>query len=180
MKIKYILLYIFIICFSLKADQKDPFLNELFIKLHSKSNQYNYDVIISKIWDIWLKSDDVSIDRDFQIALSLMKKFQYKQSIIFFSRVIEKKPDFAEAWNKRATAYYLIGDYEKSISDINYTLILEPRHFGAMDGLALIFIKSKKYSQALEIYREILKILPYSRNIKSKIKILEEIISKNI
>ena len=180
MRIKYILLFTLIICFSLKADQKDPLLNELFFKLHSKSNQYNYEEIISKIWDIWLKSADVRIDREFEIALSLMKKSQYKQSIIFFSRVIEKKPDFAEAWNKRATVYYFIGDYEKSITDINYTLILEPRHFGAMDGLALIFIESKKYSQALEIYREIQKILPYSKDIESKIKILDEIISKNI
>jgi len=180
MRVKSVLIFILLICLRVNADQKDPILNGLFIELQSKNNQYNYEALIGRIWDIWLKPEDIMIDRDFQIGLSLMKKFQYKQSIIFFSRVIEKNPNFAEAWNKRATAYYLIRDYEKSISDINYTLILEPRHFGAMDGLGMIFIKSKRYSQALEIYREILKILPYSVDVKNKIKMLKKTTSKNI
>ena len=61
-------------------------------------------------------------------------------SIAFFTRVIEKKPDFAEGWNKRATAYFMIGEFDKSMLDINQTLKLEPRHFGALDGMGLIFI----------------------------------------
>ena len=69
-----------------------------------------------------------------------MNKFQYKKSIYFFSKIIEKNPNFAEAWNKRATVYYLLGNYEESISDIRQTLRLEPRHFGALDGLGLIFM----------------------------------------
>ena len=103
-----------------------------------------------------------------------------KQSITFFSRTIDNNPDFAEAWNKRATVYYLIGDYEKSINDINQTLILEPRHFGAMDGLGLILIELKKYPYALNIYKEILKILPYSIDTKNKIQMLEKITIENI
>ena len=91
------------------------------------------------------------------------------------SNIIDKNPNFAESWNKRATVYYLIGDYENSIKDINQTLTLEPRHFGAMDGLALIHIKLKEYKKAAKIYKKILEILPYSKDIKIKIKLLDDL-----
>ena len=94
--------------------------------------------------------------------------------------MIDKNPGFAEVWNKRATIFYIIGDYEKSINDIGQTLILEPRHFGAMDGLGLIFVDLKKYSEAIEIYKEMLKILPFDLKIQKKIHQLEKIISKEI
>ena len=67
-----------------------------------------------------------------------------------FTETIPLDPSWAEAWNKRATAYYLLGDFDKSMIDINETLKLEPRHFGALDGMALIFIQQKKYENALE------------------------------
>ena len=69
-----------------------------------------------------------------------MRTRDFIMSIAFFTRVIEKKPNFAEAWNKRATVYYMMGDFDKSMYDINETLKLEPRHFGAMDGMGLIFM----------------------------------------
>ena len=74
-----------------------------------------------------------------------MKNSQLKESIEIFSKVIENKPNFAEAWNKRATVYYLIGDFDSSVMDIKQTLKLEPRHFGALDGLGLIFIHLKVF-----------------------------------
>ncbi len=174
---KLINIFIIIIFFFqvAKADQKNPKLDELFEQLKISNNQNKYDIIINEIWSIWLESDDNEINKDFNIALSLMNKFRYKQSILFFSRTIEKNPSFAEAWNKRATAYYLIGDYENSINDINQTLILEPRHFGAMNGLALILFNLEKYSEAITIYQEILKILPYSIETRNKIIRIKEI-----
>ena len=91
-------------------------------------------------------------------------------SINYFTKVIEANPNFAEAWNKRATAYYLLGNFDKSMLDINETLKLEPRHFGAMDGMALIFLHQEKYTKVLEIYDEIIKIFPKSKNIIEKKK----------
>jgi len=180
MKIKIILISFFLISLPIKADQNDYRLEGLFEELQIENDQNKYRMLINKIWDIWLEPTDLKTERYFIVALSLMKKYQYKQSITFFSRIIDNNPDFAEAWNKRATVYYLIGDYEKSINDINQTLILEPRHFGAMDGLGLILIELKKYSYALNIYKEILKILPYSIEIKNKIQMLEKITIENI
>ena len=114
------------------------------------------------------------------MGLYLMEKKNYNKAIYFFSKVIEKKPDFAEAWNKRATAYFIIGNFEKSIIDINYTLLLEPRHFGALDGLALIFLNLKQYQQALEVYKKILVLLPYSQKIRDKIYFIQNYKLENI
>ena len=100
-------------------------------------------------------------------------------SINYFTKVIEANPNFAEAWNKRATAYYLLGNFDKSMLDINETLKLEPRHFGAMDGMALIFLHQEKFTKVLEIYDEIIKIFPKSKNIIEKKKRLLSQINKS-
>ena len=180
MKIFNIIILFILINFQLKADQTNQLLDDLFASLQSQHNNEEYNLIINNIWAIWLSTNDSNIDKDFKAALSLMNKFQYKKSIYFFSRIIEKNPNFAEAWNKRATVYYLLGNYEESISDIRKTLHLEPRHFGALDGLGLIFIRQEKYLKALEIYKEILKILPYSKDTKRKIMLLQNIVNKTI
>ena len=169
MKLSFILIIIFFISQSIKADQKDPVLDELFNQLQSIKNINQHNIIINKIWNIWLQPSNIEIEGDFNKGLELMKNMEYGKSLFFLSRVINDNPDFAEAWNKRATVYFLIGDYEKSIKDINKTLLLEPRHFGAMDGLALIFFNLKKYSETKKIYQEILKILPHSTETKNKI-----------
>ena len=175
MKFSFILITILLIFESVKADQKNPVLEELFNQLQSIENKKQHNAIINKIWNIWLQPSNMKIKSDFEKGLKLMKNMQYSQSLIFFSRVIDDNPDFAEAWNKRATVYFLIGDYEKSMKDINKTLILEPRHFGAMDGLALIFFNLKRYSETKKIYEEILKILPHSIETKNKILNLNNI-----
>jgi len=94
-------------------------------------------------------------------------------SVDFFTQVIEKNPTFAEGWNKRATVYYMMGKFDKSMNDISQTLKLEPRHFGAMDGMSLIFIEMQKFEKALDIYDQMLKIFPNSTaTIEKKERIL--------
>ena len=85
-----------------------------------------------------------------------MRNHNFIKSIVFFTRVIKKKPNFAEAWNKRATVYFMIGEFDKSMLDINQTLKLEPRHFGALDGMGLIFMHLKEYGEAIKIYDQML------------------------
>ena len=100
-------------------------------------------------------------------------------SIAFFTRVIEKKPDFAEGWNKRATTYFMMGEFDKSMLDINQTLKLEPRHFGALDGMALIFLHLKQYNKAIKIYDQMLIIFPNNKNIINKKILMKQYLSKS-
>ena len=100
-------------------------------------------------------------------------------SVAFFTRVIEKNPTFAEGWNKRATVYFMLGKFDKSMIDIIKTLKLEPRHFGAMDGMALIFIQTQQFDKAIRIYDQILKIFPKSISILEKKERLLDYMSKS-
>ncbi len=90
-----------------------------------------------------------------------------------FSIVIDHAPDFAEAWNKRATVFYMMGEYGLSLSDIRQTLLLNPRHFGAMAGLAAILEEIDRPKDALEIYQRAFKVHPHQVGIKDAIERLK-------
>ena len=168
------ILFIFIIiCLPIKADQYDSRLEHLFNQLLYEDDEKKINTITLNIWDIWHETNDPKINADFFRGIGLMHNGNLKESIKFFSKVIEKNPNFAEAWNKRATVFYMLGEYDKSMTDINTTLKLEPRHFGAMDGMILIFLQKGKVDQAVKIYDEIIKIFPKSKStLKAKQKLL--------
>ena len=129
--IKFIFIF-FLISFPVKSDQFDLRLPDLFNKLYFTQDNKEINNITSKIQDIWHETNDIKIEADFYRGLESMRTGDLLMAIAFFTRVIEKKPNFAEAWNKRATVYFMIGDFDKSMFDINQTLILEPRHFDVM------------------------------------------------
>ena len=111
--------------------------------------------------------------------MELMSNDDLLTSVLFFTKVIKEKPDFAEAWNKRATVYFMMGEYDKSMNDIKKTLILEPRHFGALDGMALIFLHFKQYNEAIKIYDQMLKIFPFNKNVINKKKLMYKYLSES-
>ena len=177
--LKYILF--FCLCpFSLYADQNDKRLDDLFFVLAHTKNESELKKTTESIWEIWLETNDPVIEYDFKMGLNLMRTGQLKESIKIFTKVIENKPNFAEAWNKRATVYYLIGDFDSSVIDIRQTLQLEPRHFGAMDGLGLIFIHLQQFEKAIEVYDNMLKIFPYNSFTIRKQEQLIDFFSKSI
>tara|TARA_Y100000741_G_scaffold341964_1_gene304625 strand:- start:1681 stop:2217 length:537 start_codon:yes stop_codon:yes gene_type:complete len=168
------ILFIFIIiCLPIKADQYDSRLEHLFNQLLYEDDEKKINTITLNIWDIWHETNDPKINADFFRGIGLMYDGKLKKSIIYFSKVIEKNPYFAEAWNKRATVYYMLGQYDKSMFDIKTTLELEPRHFGAMDGMISIFLKQEKFKEAIAIYDEIIKIFPKSKVTINKRKKLQ-------
>ena len=139
---KFFKLIFLISCFFLNsaaADQLDSRLTELFDKLYIAESKNEINNLTHDIWKIWDETNDPKIEADYHRGLEAMRIGDFVMSIDFFTRVIEKNPDFAEGWNKRATVYYILGQFDKSMIDINKTLLLEPRHFGAMDGMGLIF-----------------------------------------
>ena len=93
-----------------------------------------------------------------------------------FTKVITVESDWAEAWNKRATVLYLMKQYESSLADIEITLVLEPRHFGALSGQALNYIELNEYEKAIESYKTVQKIYPIMDGAKKMIPQLEELI----
>ena len=119
------------------------------------------------MWLIWLRSGDPETDKILHLGMELMAAGQLQNAIHAFTRVIERAPNFAEGYNKRATAFYLAGQFEESIVDCDATLRLNPYHFGALFGKGLNYIRMKHLPKALEAFRKTLDVLPYSESAKS-------------
>ena len=161
------------------ADQNDPRLNNLFKKLNETENQDEIRDLISDIWNIWYEVDDPKVIEYFEKGIQAMRIRNYPLAVRFFNNLIEKDPNFAEAWNKRATVYFMMGDFDKSMQDIIKTLELEPRHFGALDGMGLIFIHQGQYQQAIDVYDKMLEIFPFSIKTMEKKESIKSIISQS-
>ena len=173
-----ILVFIFL-TLPVKSDQLDSRLTNLFQQLYNSIDESQSNLIMENIWDIWHDTNDIEIETDFNKGVESLRIGDYNMAIYFLTRVIEKNPNFSEAWNKRATVYYMMGDFDKSMYDINKTLKLEPRHFGAMDGMGLIFMNMKQYDKALKIYDQMLKIFPNNQSTKDKKKLMKKFLSKS-
>ncbi len=156
------------------TDQNDPELNDLFEQLQTVESQSAADEITDKIWSIWRQSPDEDINQMMKIGISAMQNARLVEAKKIFDDIVTKAPDFAEGWNKRATVYYFLREFEKSASDIRQTLLLEPRHFGAISGLGLIFIQLDYPESALETFKQALEIHPHLPGPKFQIKRLKE------
>ena len=173
-RISLAIFLIFLMVSISQADQNDPKLEILFNDLSQTQSEIKAQPILLEIWSIWSVAIDTKTQEKFDSGNQLMSKRQYDESILMFSDAINLQPTFAEAWNKRATVNYIIGNYEESISDIFSTLELEPRHFGALDGLAQIYMLQNKYFKAAQVYRKILEILPYNKKAIMHLEYLEQ------
>ena len=171
-------LIIFIILFSnfAHADQKDSRLIELFDKLFLSTNNMEASKLLFNIWDIWSIADNQETQIIFDEANQFMDVGELDNAIELFTKVVKQSPEFAEGWNKRATVYFLKGELNKSISDIEKTLNLEPRHFGALDGLAEIYLMQDDLVGAAVIYRRILEIIPSSKKSQNRLKLINDLL----
>ena len=174
--IKFIFIVFFLFSNLSYADQKDGRLNNLFDQLFLSNNNIEASLILSKIWDIWAIAESQKTQIIFNDANELMERGKFENAIDLFSKVIDESPDFAEGWNKRATVYFLIGDLNKSISDIEETLSLEPRHFGALDGLAEIYLLKDDLLSAAATYKKILEIIPSSKKSQDRLKLINDLL----
>jgi tetratricopeptide (TPR) repeat protein len=160
------------------ADQNDPRLNALFERIrHTESSEVARDAE-RKIWEIWLDAGDPNLNHLMQVGVEAMASDQLDLAIDFFSQIIQKSPRFAEGWNKRATAFYLKGELAASVEDIERTLALEPRHFGAVSGMGLIFLSSGDKIGALNAFRRVLEIHPHAEGARAQVRMLEEVLKE--
>ena len=163
-----ILIFILTVSLKLHADQNDQRLNYLFDKLAITKDQQEIETLTNQIWKIWHEIDDPKMTRAFETGVQMMNLGFHSRAIDYFDKVIMEIPNFAEAWNKRATAHFMMGNFDLSMRDISKTLELEPRHFGALDGMGLIFIHLNQPEKAIDIYDKMLEIFPNSNSTKMK------------
>ena len=154
----------FLLIFNSFADDRENELSKLFYELKTNNLSSAYK-IEEKIWDIWT-THPTNKNLTYLLAkgITLMNSELYVDAEVIFSAVIKKDPNWAEAWNKRATVLYLMGKYELSQSDINKVLQIEKRHFGALTGQGLVQIALKNYEKAIDSYIEAHKIHPYMKS----------------
>jgi tetratricopeptide (TPR) repeat protein len=125
------------------------------------------------IWRVWSRSGDPEVDRLFVEGVAEMGARQLRRAVETFSRIIEMKPDFAEAWNKRATIYFWLGEHEKSLADCDEVMKRNPYHFGALSGYGMIYMRLDRPERAIEYLQRALAINPNLRQLRSTIEELE-------
>jgi len=121
-------------------------------------------VALATVWQLWGKSGDAAIDKLYQEGVDKMRDGDTAGAIKVFSAIIAKRPAFAEAWNKRATIYYMAGDYELSMQDCEKVLELIPQHFGALVGFAQMLAERSQPERALALMERASKVNPYLAN----------------
>ena len=173
------IIFLFFSTTTLIANERDVELDNLFSEL-KKNNPSVSKNIEQKIWTLWSThpSDD-KLTSILNEGSKLMQDKDLFRAILVFTEVIEMDPTWAEAWNKRATVYYMIGEFEKSQSDINKVLNLEERHFGALAGQGLVNIQLKNYEKAILSYQMVEKIYPTMRSPKIMIKQIQDLIKRD-
>ncbi len=142
------------------ADQTDSRLPPLFEILRHASTPDRIGYAERFIWAIWHESGREDVDRLMETGIDEMGGGRLRESIATFGRIVDLAPEFAEGWNKRATAYYLAGELDASIRDVERTLALEPRHFGALSGLGLINLAKGDELGALRAFEATLQVHP--------------------
>jgi tetratricopeptide (TPR) repeat protein len=151
----------------------DAAVDRLFAALHATTDPEEASRLTGMIWLIWNHSEDPETDRLMSEGRAAMEKLDFDTAKARFDAVIERAPTFAEGWNKRATLYYVMGNYRASIKDIDEVLILEPRHFGALAGLGMNHEALGDDRRALDAWRRALKVNPYLQDVQERVKALE-------
>ncbi len=147
-------------------------LDDLFQQLQSATDEEAVP-ITQNIWIEWSKSGSAAMDLLLRRGQDALAAGDPETAIGHLTALIDHAPDFAEGYNARATAYYQIGQYGLSIADIAKTLSLNPRHFGALAGLGMIFEALNEPDKAVEVYHEALKINPHMADVRDALKRLD-------
>jgi tetratricopeptide (TPR) repeat protein len=130
------------------------------------------------LWAIWTRSGDAGIDAQMARASDAMQSGRLAEAIEILTSVTKAKPGFAEGWNRRATAYYLAGDLERSIADCAEALKLNPGHFGALSGLGQIHARLENWHEALRWFRRALEVNPNMASVEANIERIEALLEE--
>ena len=173
-----ILLIYFLSQLSSLSDERDNKLNQLFIEL--KVNQSNDAFIVEQeIWKLWsTHPTDMKLTARLEEGTQFVRTQQLSKAIEIFTEVIKLDQNWAEAWNKRATVFYMMGKFKQSQEDIDKVLALEARHFGALAGQGLVNIQLKNYEKAILSYQQVKEIYPSMQSPEIMIRRIEELMKQ--
>jgi tetratricopeptide (TPR) repeat protein len=157
------------------AEMRSESLDRLFASLHTAGAEANAKTLEKKIWDLWMASDSPTAEVLLRQASKATDEGAPEEALKILDKLVERYPDFAEAWNRRATLYYLMRRYDAALADIEKVLELEPRHFGALAGRGMIYQKKKNYAAAIDAYREALTMNPLMEGPKEALEELERL-----
>jgi tetratricopeptide (TPR) repeat protein len=119
---------------------------------------------LAMIWRLWGRSGDAAIDKLYEQGMGLMQSGNLPRAVAVFSGIISQRPAFAEAWNKRATLYYMLNQYDLSMKDCDEVLKRIPNHFGALSGYAQMLAERDQPERALDMLERAYRVNPNSGN----------------
>lgn len=149
-------------------------LDKLFADLKRERNEKAAERIANQIYMVWNDSGSASVDLMMQWAQKAIQEQKFDVAMDFLDEVVTLQPNFVEGWNRRATVNFLTKNYAKSMADIDKVLELEPRHFGAISGLAQIMADTGRKEQALKAWQRVLDLYPMLRNAQQQVSTLSE------
>lgn len=149
-------------------------LDRLFAELKRERNEKAAERISQQIWQEWFKSGSASIDLMMSWSNDAIEAKKYDVALDFLDQVVMLAPAYPEGWNRRATVHFMMNNYGKSMADIEHTLELEPRHFGALSGMAQILKNTGRKELALDAYQRVLAIYPMMRSAQAEVATLSE------
>ena len=177
---KFFLIFLlyFLSQLSSLSDERDNKLNQLFIEL--KANQSDDAFIVEQeIWKLWsTHPTDMKLTARLEEGAQFVRTQQLSKAIEIFTEVIKLDQNWAEAWNKRATVFYMMGKFKQSQEDIDKVLALEARHFGALAGQGLVNIQLKNYEKAILSYQQVKEIYPSMQSPEIMIRRIEELMKQ--
>jgi tetratricopeptide (TPR) repeat protein len=149
-------------------------LDKLFADLKRERNDKAAERIAGNIWREWSDSGSASINLMMLWSQKAMEARKFGVALDFLDQVVTLDPTYAEGWNRRATVHYMMKSYGKSMADIDRTLRLEPRHFGALSGLAQIMADIDHKQAALDAWQRVLAVYPMMRSAQQQVSTLSE------
>ena len=128
------------------------------------------------LWEVWSRSGERDIDRLFAVGVEQMNDQQGAAAVQTFSEIIRRKPEFAEGWNKRATVYYVLGEYAKSLADCDEVMKRNPYHFGALSGYGMIYMELNEPARALTYFERALAVNPNLESVAEAVQMLRRLL----
>lgn len=130
------------------------------------------------MWLVWSRSGDPAVDALMEEGAAAMAVQQYDEAIALYTQVIRRKPAFAEGWNKRATVYFLAGDFKRSLADCDQVMKRKPQHFGALAGYGQIYFQMKQYDKAIVYWKRALDANPNMEGLLVNIDVAEKLLAE--